>query len=145
MKKLINARKRKALTKQLNNTNQELSQAKYDLIEEYVSLARQEMNLAPLNTALEVLASINVNPALGHSAHTHVSLQSEVAKTFMQIGRKTNNRLALEKSKHAYRAAITLSSVIGDEALREDLRENYRIVLSILGDKAPNPSLFKVA
>ena len=133
------------LSAELRSTNSEIAQAKFELVRGYISLARQENNAAHLDDALGVLSDMNKTHSIESAMRVHVELQSEVAETFLRIGREKSNRLTLEKAKHAYRAAITLASITGDDRLRENLRQNYRMTLSLLGDKPQSPSLFKVA
>ena len=133
------------LSAQLQETNDDLVQVKTDLVRQYITLATHEVDAAHLNAALDVLSAINKSHSLDSIALAHVELQSEVALAFLYIGRKTNNKLTLEKAKHAFRAAITLASITGNDKLREELRQNYRLTLSLLGDKPQSPSLFKVA
>jgi len=137
--------KRAKLSEQLQATHVEITQVKFDLVREYITLARQENDAVHLDEALHVLSTMNKYFSLESTVLEHVELQSAVAEAFLRIGRKTENRLTLEKAKHAYRAAITLASITGDDRLREELRQNYRITLSLLGDKPQSPSLFKVA
>ncbi|MEP1230006.1 MAG: hypothetical protein ABJG88_04970 [Litorimonas sp.] len=144
-KKSENFDKHEKLSKDLKATYMEINQAKFDLVREYVSLAEKENQAEHLDAALGVLSAMNKSFSMESAMAEHVELQSSVAEMYMRLGRTANNRLTLEKAKHAYRAAITLASVTGDEALREELRQNYRITLSLLGDKPQSPSLFKVA
>ena len=137
--------KRAKLSEQLQATHVEITQVKFDLVREYITLARQENDAVHLDEALHVLSTMNKYFSLESTVLEHVELQSAVAEAFLRIARKTENRLTLEKAKHAYRAAITLASITGDDRLREELRQNYRITLSLLGDKPQSPSLFKVA
>lgn len=133
------------LTSKLKETNNTIVQVKLDLVRQYIALARQEVDASHLNAALDALSAINTSHSMDSIALAHVELQSDVAQAFLFIGRKKNNRLTLEKAKHAFRAAITLASIIGNDPLREELRQNYRMTLSLLGDKPQSPSLFKVA
>jgi len=137
--------KREELSRELRVTHVEITNAKFELVREYISLARQTNDAAHLDDALGVLSKMNRSFSMESAVFEHVELQSNVAEAYLRIGRKTNNKLTLEKAKHAYRAAITLASLTGDDALREELRQNYRITLSLLGDKPQSPSLFKVA
>ena len=63
----------------------------------------------------------------------------------LTLGRQTGDRDALVSARDAYRGAITLASLLSDETLREDLRVNYKLTLTLLGDRPRSPSLFKVA
>jgi len=145
VKKRTNPTKRANLSSQLHETNSDIAQAKFELVRQFITLARQENEAKHLDEALGVLSGMNKSHSMESTMRSHVELQSAVAETFLDIGREEKNRLTLEKAKHAYRAAITLASILGDDSLRENLRQNYRITLSLLGDKPQSPSLFKVA
>lgn len=136
---------RAKLAEQLHDTTSEIVRTKFELVREYVSLADMETSASHLDAALDVLSSLNATTLMENALSEYVEVQSHVAAGFLRIGRKTKNRLTLEKAKHAYRGAITLASVLGDDDMRQALRQNYRTTLSLLGDKPQNPSLFKVA
>ena len=61
------------------------------------------------------------------------------------MGRANHDNEALEHAIEAYRGAITLASLLGDDVMRRDLKKNYAIARSLLGDQAKTQSLFKVA
>jgi len=145
VKRLDKTHRKAKLSGQLQVTNVELSQTKFALTREFISLARHQNDAVHLDDALTVLASMNKTHSMENAMYEHVDLQSEVAELFLSIGRQKNSRTLLEKAKKAYRTAITLASLTGDDAMRETLRQNYRITLSLLGDKPQSPSLFKVA
>jgi len=144
-KKLTKSQKRHDLSSQLSATNSDIVETRFELVRKYIALARAENDAAHLDDALGVLSDMNKSHSMESALRVHVELQSQVAETFLRIGRSKSNRLTLEKAKHAYRAAITLASITGDDPVRENLRQNYRITLSLLGDKPQSPSLFKVA
>ncbi len=145
MVKSVKFRKKAKLSEKLETTGAEITQVKFDLIREFISLARQENEAVHLDDALAVLSAMTQSLSMESTVHDHVILQSEIAATFLRIGRKTNDQKILVKAKHAHRSAITLASISGNDALREELRKNYRFTLSLLGDKPKNVSLFKVA
>ena len=129
----------------LRDTDRELGQLNWELATELATLAEQTNDPAPLIKAVEALRSATRYYTFENAPREHATIQRSIADTLLTLGRKTGDREALKSARNAYRAAITLASLLSDEALREDLRVNYKLTQTLLGDRPDNPSLFKVA
>lgn len=129
----------------LKETDRELGQLNWELAQELVSLAKQSRDPEPLIEAVEALRSAKRYYTFEDDPREHALIQKAIADTLLHLGRRTGDRDTLSTARDAYRGAITLASLLSDEALRNDLRQDYKTTLNLLGDNPKKPSLFKVA
>lgn len=133
------------LVEALRETDTELAGLNRELAAQMILLAKQTGETQPLKDAVQALRTAQTLYSNDSQPFESAQVQQALADTLLTLGRKANDRAALEKARDAYRGAITLASVLGDESLREDLRSNYRLTLSLLGHRPNRSSLFKVA
>ena len=140
------ARRAKAdLDVALRRTEEQLAEAHWELAAELSTLADATNDPAPLIQAVEALRTATRFYTFDTAPREHALIQQSIADTLLTLGRRTGDREALTTARDAYRGAITLASLLSDESLREDLRVNYKLTLTLLGDRPRSPSLFKVA
>ena len=133
------------LQAELNKTNVELGQLNHSLATQMITLAAQTGELTPLLDAVKALRSARNYYTFETNPIEHADVQQALADTLLMIGKATKDKKVLQKAKQAYRAGITVSSMLGDEVMREDLRSNYKLTLALLGEVTQSKSLFKVA
>ena len=141
------SRKRQAADLQiaLRQTDEQLGQLNWELAKELTTLAEQSNDPAPLIQAVDALRSATRYYTFENAPREHALIQQSIADTLLTLGRQTGDREALMTARDAYRGAITLASLLSDESLREDLRVNYKLTQTLLGDRPRSPSLFRVA
>lgn len=138
--------KRSSLQSKLSKTNLELGQLNRALASKMIALATQTGEMGPLEEAVAALRSAQSCYSVDSCPYERVEVQQALADTLLIIGRFRKDKKRLESAKQAYRSAITLASMLGDEVLREDLRSNYKLTLSLLGaSSVPGKTLFNVA
>ncbi|WP_156811838.1 hypothetical protein [Robiginitomaculum antarcticum] len=98
-----------------------------------ISLASKTGQIEPLIEAVEAMSKANA--LFTHSSITedHVRIQKALGDTLLKIGRKENDRRALEASIPAYRGAITVASMLGSSQLRSSSKKNLALAHNLLG------------
>ena len=134
-----------ALKRDLKKTNNALAQLNRELANQMILLASQTGDTAPLIQAVSALRSAEKLYSIDSTPRENAEVQQALADTLLTIGRTNHDSEALEHAVEAYRGAITLASLIGDEAMRRDLKNNYSTAKALLGDRVKTQSLFKVA
>lgn len=138
-------KRREELVQELRETDTALAGLNRELATQMILLAKQTGETQPLIDAVNALRTAQSLYDNDSQPFESAQVQQALADTLLMLGRKANDRNALESARDAYRGAITLASVLGDDVLREDLRTNYRLTLSLLGHRPQRASLFKVA
>jgi len=72
------------------------------------------------------------------------ALNRELALKMISLRAKDDVN-ALEHAIKAYRGAITLASMLGDEEMRRELKRDYSLARNLLGHRVSDPSLKGVA
>lgn len=145
MLKNLFSKRKPTLEKELAKTDAKLALLNAQLAAKMVKLAGQTDDLEPLAQAEEALASARRYYTYEETPVEICLVQTALGDMLLRLGRAKQDRAALERAQIAYRAAITLASLQGDETLRRDLRDKMRLIDSLLGKRPPVPSLFKVA
>lgn len=133
------------LKRDLKKTNNALALLNRELAGQMVLLASQTGDTAPLIQAVAALRSVEKLYSIENTPRENAEVQQALADTLLTLGRANHDNEALEHAIEAYRGAITLASLLGDDVMRRDLKKNYAIARSLLGDQAKTQSLFKVA
>jgi hypothetical protein len=145
MPKTSKTRQKANLEIALRKTDEQLGQLNWELATELSRLAEQTNDPAPLMQAVDALRSAKRYYSFEDMPREHATIQQTIADTLLKLGRQTGDRDALTSARDAYRGAITLASLLSDETLREDLRTNYKLTQTLLGDRPRSQSLFNVA
>ena len=94
---------------------------------------------------METLRSATRYYTFEDAPREHAMIQQAIADTLLKLGQRTGDREALTSARDAYRGAITLASLLSDDALRESLRLSYKTTQNLLGVRPTKPPLFRVA
>ena len=138
--------KRSKIKSKLTKTNLELGQLNRALASQMITLAAQTGETEPLEEAVKALRSAQSCYSVDTCPYERAEIQQALADTLLTIGKSRKDEKILESARQAYRSAITLASMLGDEVMREDLRNNYKLTLSLMGaSPTARKSLFKVA
>ena len=129
----------------LARTDAQLGKLNWELAVELTRLAEATNDPAPLMQAVSALRSAVRYYSFEDAPREHAVIQQGIADTLLTLGRQTGDREALKSARDAYRGAITLASLLSDDTLREDLRVNYKLCQTLLGDRPRSQSLFNVA
>ncbi len=133
------------LQRYLKKTNNALANLNRELAGQMVLLASQTGDTAPLVQAVAALRSAEELYSIESKPRENAEVQQALADTLLTLGRANQDNEALLHAVEAYRGAITIASLIGDEAMRRELKRNYRQAKSLLGDQSKTQALFKVA
>ncbi len=128
----------KSVTGQLVSLNRELA-------ENMIFLAEQTGEIRPLIKALNALHSARRSFTIESTPRENAEIQQLMGDTLLKIGRKTDDVRCLEHAIKAYRGAITLASMLGDEKMRRQLKRDYSLARNLLGQRSSNQSLKGVA
>ncbi len=133
------------LKRSLKKTNNQLAQLNRELAGQMTLLASQTGDTAPLIQAVKALRSVEELYSIESTPRENAEVQQALGDTLLKLGRANHDTEALGHAVEAYRGAITIASLIGDEAMRKTLKKNYGLARSLLGDRAKTQSLFSAA
>jgi len=133
------------LKRSLKKTNNKLAKLNRELAEQMVLLASQTGDTQPLIQAVTSLRSAQELYSIDNTPRENAEVQQALADTLLKLGRANHDTEALSYAVDAYRGAITIASLIGDEAMRKTLKKNYGLARALLGDRAKTQSLFSAA
>lgn len=123
------------LRRDLKETTRELILLNRELAAQMILLASQTGDTAPLIGAVNTLRSAQHSYAAETTPRENAETQQALADTLLTLGRAQDDINALEHSIVAYRSAITLASLIGDEVLRTELKRSYALARNLLGNR----------
>lgn len=139
------SRKKLDLKRNLKKTNNELAKLNRELASQMVLLASQTGDTAPLIQAVKTLRSVQELYSIDSTPRENADVQQALGDTLLKLGRANNDTEALGHAVEAYRGAITIASLIGDETMRIDLKKNYGLAKALLGGRSKTQSLFTAA
>ena len=116
-----------------------------ELAENMISLAEQTGETRPLIQALNALHSARQTFTIESTPRENAEIQQLMANTLLKIGRQTDDVRCLEHAIKAYRGAITLASMLGDDTMRRELKRDYSLARNLIGQRGSNQSLLGVA
>lgn len=137
--------KKDKLDAKLANTDARLALMNAQLAAQMVKLAGQSNDIAPLKQAEEALSSARNYYTFENTPVEIGMVQVALGDMLLKLGRLHSDKSAIARAKTAYRAAITLASMHGDDSQREDLRDKVKMADSLLGQRPKTPSLFRAA
>ena len=138
-------RKKLDLKRDLKQTNNKLAKLNLELAGQMVLLASQTGDTAPLIQAVKTLRNAQELYSIDHSPREKAEVQQALADTLLKLGRANHDTEALSHAVEAYRGAITIASLLGDEPMRKTLKKNYGLARALLGDRKKTQSLFSAA
>jgi len=134
-------RKKLNLKRQLKAVNTELAELNRELAGQMVILAGQTGDTEPLIQAVKTLRSVQEFYSVETTPRENAEVQQALGDTLLKLGRADDDVEALEHAIEAYRGAITIASMLGDDALRADIKRNYALARTVLGDRVSEASL----
>lgn len=141
----IRQKKAEKLKAQIAIADARLALTKAEIAAQLIKLAGQTSDVALLKEADESLTIAREFFGFENAPIEICLVQVALGDMFFTLGRKASDRGVMIQAKAAYRTAITMASLQGDEALRTDLRAKVKLVDSLLGQGPKTPSLFRAA
>jgi len=129
-------RKEIDLQRDLKATTLELASLNRELAGQMIILASQTGDTAPLIQAVEALRSAQGYYSAESTPRENAEVQQALGDTLLTLGRANDDVEALENAIKAYRGAITLASLMGDDILRRNIKRNYGIARNLLGNRS---------
>lgn len=129
-------RKKLDLKRDLKSVTQELAGLHRELASQTILLASQTGQTAPLIEAVAALRNARELYSLDAAPRANADVQQALADTLLTLGRTNDDVQALEAAVDAYRGAITLASMLGDEPMRRALKKNYARARDLLGSRS---------
>lgn len=123
---------REVLEAKLSRVTQQLAGLNRELASQMVLLADQTGDTAPLVGAVKALRKVQSYYSADQAPRETAEVHAALADALFALGRARHDTEALAHSVEAYRSAITLISLIGDDGWRRDLRMKYRDAQSAL-------------
>lgn len=145
MLKKLKRKKAEKLRSQIVITDARLALTKAELAARMIKLAGQTSDITPLQDASASLKAARDFFGLGHAPVEICLVQIALGDTLLKLGRAQSNKTIMQQAKTAYRTAITMASLQGEESLRKELRAKVKLVDRLLGDGPKTPSLFRAA
>jgi Flp pilus assembly protein TadD len=106
-----------------------------------ILLASQTGDAKPLIHAVDALQAVDELYSSETTPKEKAEVRQTLADTLLTLGRANEDVAALEHAVTAYRDAITLASLLGDQKLRRALKRNYGKARELLGDQGSSASL----
>ncbi len=142
---LFKRSKRDALAAKRAETDARLALMNVQLAAKMVKLAGQSNDLAPLKQAEDALSAARNYYTFENTPVEVGMVQSALGDMLMKLGKAQSDKRAIVRAKTAYRAAITLASLHGDDTQRKALRRKVNMIESLLGQRPKTPPLFHAA
>lgn len=133
------------LKRSLKKTNNKLAILNRELASQMVLLASQTGDTEPLIQAVKALRSAKDLYSIDSAPRETAEVQQALADTLLKLGRAQHDTVALQNAVEAYRAAITIASMMGDQKMRKELKKNYGLARNLLGERTKPQSLFSAA
>ena len=115
------------LEEKLGGVTRELAVLNRELASQMVLLASQTGDARPLIGAVEALRRVEGYYSTAGDPRAKLETQEALATTLLALGRGNGDGDALAHAVVAFRSAITLASLLGDDAARRRLREGYAV------------------
>lgn len=107
-----------------------------ELAAQMILLASQTGDTKPLVQAVEALRAADEHYSADATPRENAEVRQALADTLLTLGRANGDFNALRHAVSAYRDAITLASMLGDQRLRKALKRNYALACNLLGQGA---------
>jgi len=121
------------LRREHKSANFVLAKLNREMAIQMIILAKETEDIAPLIEAVKALRATEALYTPDTTPIETAHLQKKLGDVLLTVGKKEHDLHALKYAVIAYRGAITLASLLGDETLREALRKNYALALSYSG------------
>lgn len=118
-------RKKLDLKRDYRKATRQLADLNRDLAAKMILLASQTGDTSPLIQAVDALQKADELFSVDSTPREIAEIRQALAETLFTLGKAQEDPEAIAKSLDAYRSAITLASLIGDEDMRAKLKRNY--------------------
>lgn len=125
-------RQKNKLKRDFNATTKELAVLNRELAAQMILLASQTGDTKPLVQAVTALRAADEHYSADATPRENAEVRQALADTLLTLGRANNDFGALRHAISAYRDAITLASLLGDQKLRKALKRNYSLANNLL-------------
>ena len=118
-------RKKFDLRREHRDATRQLAGLNRDLAAKMILLASSSGDTAPLIQAVDALQKADEFYSTENTPREVAEIRQALAETLYTLGKTQKDVIALSRSIDAYRSAITLSSLLGDDKMRQGLKSNY--------------------
>lgn len=125
-------RTKNRLKRDYKKTSKDLAILNRELAAQMILLASQTGDVDPLVHAVSALRAADELYSKDASPRENAEVRQALADTLLTLGRAKNDIAALEHAITAYRDAITIASLLGDQKLRKALKRNYGTTRNLL-------------
>ncbi len=139
------SRKKFELKRDHRKNTQELVKLNRELAAKMILLASQTGDTAPLIQAVDALQKADELFSSETTPRETAEIRQALADTLYTLGKAQNDVDALARSVEAYRSAITLASLLGDNKMRMSLKSNYSKARALLTKLIPAPNVIRGA
>lgn len=123
------------LSERLTGVTRELAGLNRDLAAQLTLLASQTGDPEPLIGAVSALRKVQDYVAQDENPRENAEVHVALADTLFQLGRAKGDVESLNASIASYRSAITLTSLLGEDDWRHEIRTRYKLALAALADR----------
>ncbi len=127
----MTTQKKVTLEQNYQKATQELATLNRELAAQMVLLASQTGDTEPLIAAVGALREADELYSQDATPRENAEIRQALADTLLTLGRANEDAVALEHAIAAYRDAITLASMLGDQKLRTELKRQYKQALEL--------------
>ena len=127
------------LKKKDREAQEELARLNSEMAAKLILLATETGDKAHLITAVQSLRKADALYTPESTPIENAELQKRLGDVLLKIGKEENDMLALDHAILAYRSAITIASLLGDDHLRSRTREQYNKAKRYRGIKEEKP------
>lgn len=117
---------REALEAKLGRVTQRLAGLNRELASQMILLASQTGDATPLVGAVKALRKVQSYYSADQAPRDTADVHASLGDALLVLGRARNDHEVLAHAVESYRSAITLCSLLGDDATRRLLRAKYR-------------------
>lgn len=130
------------LTRQKHRTaTKELAHLNREMALKMIMLACETGDIDPLIDAVQAMCSAEELYNQDTTPIENAHVQKKLGDVLLSVGKNEVDMRALEHAILAYRSAITISSLLGEDALRADVRASYKLALKYAGLEETPPTL----
>lgn len=129
-------RRKLELKREYRKTTRQLAELNRDLAAKMILLASQTGDTSPLIEAVNALRKAEELFSTETPPREVAEIRQALAETLFTLGKAQDDKEALEHSIEAYRSAITLASLLGDDKMRQSLKRNYAKAKKLLSNHA---------
>jgi len=125
-----------SLKREHQKVSRELAVLNRELATKMILLASQTGDTKPLISAVNALKKADQLFSAESTPRETAEVRQALADTLYTLGKAKDDVAALEHAIEAYRGAITLASMLGDNDMRSRLKKNYGLARNLLGNRS---------